>query len=280
MTTGGQPPYGGRMPTTPLRRLLATGAALAVALTLVPGASASPPAIRRDHVALPGPTNAQTSFNWGKPQWQDDFVGPLKGIWQVKGSGLVQNQVGMLTLNTSDRGSVSATLTQHAHRTGRWEIRLRQRRYATEHANYRVITELIPAGNRKQYCGAKNISLESFRLGGNSARFYLRNRPNVQFTARRSVNLGTDRWHTFAVEVKPKRISWIVDSHVVAQERREAALSGALFTVRFKMKAVPGAQMNPSRMQMDWLRYFTLERKNRPALQGPKAKLGVYRKTC
>jgi len=268
------------MPTTPVPRLLAAGAAIAVALTLLPAASATPPAIRRDHVALPGPTNAQTSFNWGKPQWQDDFVGPLKSIWKVKGSGVVQNQVGMLTLNTSNKGSVSATLTRHAHRTGRWEIRLRQRRYATAHANYRVITELIPAGDRKQYCGAKNVSLESFRLGRNSARFYLRNRPDVQFTARRRVDLGTDRWHTFAVEVKPKRISWIVDTHVVAQERREEALSGTLFTVRFKMKAVQGARMNPSRMQMDWLRYFTLERKNRPALQGPRAKKGTYRKAC
>ena len=268
------------MPTTLLRRTFATGAAFAVALTLVPGASAAPTAIRREHVALPGPTNAQTSFNWGKPQWQDDFVGPLKNIWKVKGSGVVQNQVGMLTLNTSDRGSVSATLTQHAHRTGRWEIRLRQRRYSTSHANYRVITELIPAGDRRQYCGAKNVSLESFRLGRNSARFYLRNRPNVQFTARRSVDLGPDRWHTFAVEVKPKRITWIVDSHVVAQERREEALSGALFTVRFQMKAVPGERMNPSRMQMDWLRHFNLERANRPALRGPGAKQGVYRKAC
>lgn len=268
------------MLTTATRRLLATGAAFAVALTLVPTASGSPAAIRRDHVALPGPINAQTTFSWGKPQWQDDFVGPMKSIWKVKGPGLVQNQVGMLTLNTSRRGSVSATLTDHAHRTGRWEIRLRQRRYSTAHENYRVITELIPAGNRKQHCGAKNISLESFRLGRNTARFYLRNRPDVQFTARRSLSLGTDRWHTFAVEVRSKRISWIVDSHVVAQERREAALSGALFTVRFKMKAVPGAEMNPSRMQMDWLRYFTLERNNRPALKGPKAKQGTYRKAC
>lgn len=268
------------MLTTATRRPFAAGAAIAVALTLLPAASAAPTSIRQDHVALPGPTNAQTSFNWGKPQWQDDFVGPLKSIWKVKGTGLVQNQVGMLTLNTADRGSVSATLTQHAHRTGRWEIRLRQRRYSTAHADYRVITELIPAGNRKQYCGARNISLESFELGRNSARFYLRNRPNAQFTARRSVDLGADRWHTFAVEVKPKRISWIVDSHVVAQERREEAMSGALFTVRFTMKAVPGVQMNPSRMQMDWLRYFTLERKNRPALKGPKAKRGLYREAC
>ncbi len=258
----------------------ATGVAVVLALGLLPSSAAAPAGLRRDHVAVPGPTNAQTSYNWGKPQWQDDFVGPLKSIWKVKGRGVVQNQVGMLTLNTTSRRSVSATLTGHAHRVGRWEIRLRQRRYSTAHENFSVVTELIPAGNRRQNCGARNISLETFRLGSNTAKFYVRNRPDVQFTARRRLNLGTDRWHTFAVEVTPKRISWIVDSHVVAQERRDAALSGALFTVRFKMLAVPGARMNPSRMQMDWLRYFTLERKNRPALVGPRATKGTYGKAC
>lgn len=269
------------MPThSTFRRLLALGATAVFALTVIPTASAGPLGARMDHVALPGPINAQTTFGWGKPLWQDDFVGPRKGIWKVKGPGVVQNQVGMLTLNTSNRRSVSATLTQHAYRTGRWEIRLRSRRYATAYENYRVVTELIPAGDRKQHCGAKNVSLETYRLGRDKARFYLRNRPDVQFTARRGLNLGADQWHTFAVEVTKKRISWIVDSHVVASERRAAALSGALFTLRFKMKAVPGERMNPSRMQMDWLRYYTLQRPNSRPVAGPKAKRGTYGKAC
>ncbi len=269
------------MPThTTVRRLLAAASAGVFALTLISSANAESPAVRMDHVAVPGPINAQTTFGWGKPLWQDDFVGPRKGIWKVKGPGVVQNQVGMLTLNTSNRRSVSATLTQHAYRTGRWEIRLRSRRYATAFEDYRVVTELIPAGERKQHCGAKNVSLETYRLGRNKARFYLRNRPDVEFTAKRGLNLGADQWHTFAVEVTKSRISWIVDTHVVASERRAEALSGTLFTVRFKMKAEPGARMNPSRMQMDWLRYYTLQRPNTRPMVGPKATLGSYGKAC
>ena len=263
-----------------LRRLLALSAAVVLALTLAPAATASAMPVRMDHVALPGPINAQTTFGWGKPLWQDDFVGPRKGLWRVKGPGAVKNQVGMLTLNTATRRSVSATLTGHAYRTGRWEIRLRSRRYATAFEDYRVVTELIPAGERKQHCGARNVSLETYRLGRNKARFYLRNRPDIQFTAKRRLGLGADRWHTFAVEVTNKRISWIVDTHVVASERRAAARSEALFTVRFKMKAVPGARMNPSRMQMDWLRYYTLQKPNSRPMVGPRAKRGTYGKAC
>ncbi len=262
------------------RRLLTLLTVFIVGVTLTPSVEAGAIAIRRDHIGLPGPINAQTTYGWGKPLWQDDFVGPRKSIWQVKGPGVVQNQVGMLTLNTTKRRSVSATLTGHAYRTGRWEIRLRSRRYATAYEDYRVVTELIPAGQRKQFCGAKNVSLETYRLGRNTARFYLRNRPDIQFTSKRRLNLAADQWHTFAVEVTKTRISWIVDSHVVASERRPEALSGTLFTVRFKMKAVPGQRMNPSRMQMDWLRYFTLQRRNSKPIVGPQATLGSYGKAC
>ena len=34
-----------------------------------------------------------------------------------------------------------------------------------------------------------------------------------------------------------------------------AALSGAMYAMRFRLDAVKGARMNPGRMQMDWMRY-------------------------
>ena len=40
------------------------------------------------------------------------------------------------------------------------------------------------------------------------------------------MNLGNDRWHTFAVEVTKSHISWFVDAHVINTERRAEALSG------------------------------------------------------
>ncbi len=254
-------------------RLVALGGAAVLALTLAPASNA-------DHANPPGPVNAQTTFGWGKPQWQDDFVGARKRIWRVAGRGNVRNQHGMLTLNTSTSGSTSATLKGAGHSTGRWEIRLRSRQYATSATSYQVRTELIPAGSRDQHCGARNVALESYTLGGSRAHFYARNLPEKQFTDFKRLSLGPDRWHTFAVEVTSKRLSWFVDGHVLATERRSAALSGVPFTVRFTMRAERGARMNQSRMQMDWLRYFNLSKPNKRSIEAPPARPGRYAGAC
>ena len=183
------------MISRPLRhRLTALSGAAALVLTLAPATHA-------DHARPPGLVNAQTTFGWGKPLWQDDFVGPRKRIWRVEGHGNVRNQHGMLTLNTSTSGSTSATLKGAGRSTGRWEIRLRSRQYATSASSYKVRTELIPAGSRDQHCGARNVALESYTLGGSRTHFYARTLPGNQFTDFTGLNLGRDRWHTFAVEV-------------------------------------------------------------------------------
>ena len=94
------------------------------------------------------------------------------------------------------------------------------------------------------------------------------------------MDLGKDRWHTYAVEVTPRRISWFVDAHVVHSERRDAALSGVPLTVRFTMQAVPDATMEPSRMQMDWLRYWSLDTPNTKSTKAPRTKRGTYDDAC
>lgn len=256
------------------RRLGAVALAVALPVSLAPATQA-------DHANPPGPVNAQTTYDWGKPAWQDDFVGPRKKIWAVRaGNGNVRNQHGMLTLNTGRSKTTSATLRMKGHETGRWEIRLRQRAYERGHTPYRVRTELIPAGNRDQNCGARNIALESFKLGGNRAHLYIRNLPNLSFNAHTGLNLGRDVWHTFAVEVRAKRISWFVDGHVLRTERRSAALSGVPLTVRFSMAAQKGQRMNQGRMQMDWLRYFTLRKPNSKSVDAPQTRKAVYRRAC
>lgn len=256
------------------RRLAALGGAAALVATLVPAAVA-------DHARPPGPVNAQTTYGWGKPLWQDDFVGPRKDIWKVhNGHGSVRNQHGMLTLNTGHRGTVSATLEGAGHDVGRWEIRLRSRRYETGHTPYRVRTELIPAAGRDQHCGARNIALESYRLGGRRVHFYIHTLPDRSFTAHTGLNLGNDRWHTFAVEVTEKHISWFVDAHVLRTERRSAALSGVPLTVRFRMVGEPGKKMNRSRMQMDWVRYFTLRKPNTKSIDAPQTERGTFADAC
>jgi Glycosyl hydrolases family 16 len=255
------------------RRLTALGGTAALALALAPAAQA-------DHAHPPGPVNAQTTFDWGKPIWQDDFVGPLKDIWRTKGPGLVRNQHGMLTLNTARTGTVSATLAGAGHEVGRWEIRLRSREYGRDHASYKVRTELVPAANRPQHCGARDVALNSYTLGGNRAHHYVRSLPARQSTAHTGVNLGNDRWHTFAVEVTKGRVSWFVDGHVISTENRAEAISSVPYTVKFTMLGEAGKRMNAARMQMDWLRYFTLRKANSKSVEATLPRSGTYAGAC
>ena len=62
--------------------------------------------------------------------YDETFVGPLNHRrWHVEGPGAVRTQHGMLTLNTANKGTVSAQMTIPGRAYGRWETRLRQRQY-------------------------------------------------------------------------------------------------------------------------------------------------------
>ena len=109
---------------------------------------------------------------------------------------------------------------------------------------------------------------------------HIRNLPDAEFSAGKGLALGPGRFHTYAVEVTRTHISWFVDTHVLMTERRDAALSGARFKVRFRLVGAPGARMNPARMQMDWVRYYTLDRANAKSIAAPRATRGIYAGAC
>lgn len=263
------------MPSQKLTRRLAV-LLVAVALTLPAGPSWS------RETAIPGPVHAGNTFGWYPTAWRDEFVGPLKSVWDKRGSGTVKTKNGMLTLRARGR-SVSATLDMAGHETGRWETRWKSKQYAAGKAPYTVRTELVPAGDRPQYCGARNIALESYTHGHGKAKFYIHNLPNLAFTAAKGptyAGFGGDHWHTFAVEVTPTHISWFVDAKVISTERRPEAYSGVPLTVRYSLVAKPGVAMNRVSMQMDWLRYWTLAKPNDKSIDAPATTLGTYAKAC
>ena len=266
---------------TRLRRPAAglLGTALAATL-IVATAHDAAPSNDTQLVAQRGPTNAGKVFRWGNAQWADDFVGPVKGMWRENRPRQIRNQHGMLTINgTSAGGDVSATATGHPRRYGRWETRVRAEQYGTGHTPYRVVAELIPTSGG-YHCGARSIVLGSYKLGSHRAHTAVRTLPNNQFTAGKRLDLRPGPFHTYAVEVTKNHISWFVDTHVLRTERRPEALSGATYTVRFRLAAPKGARMNPGRMQMDWVRYYTLERKNARSISAPQMTRGTYAGAC
>jgi hypothetical protein len=240
---------------------------------------ATPKPVPASTPATTAPTNAAKIFKWGNAQINDEFHGAMASTWAVNpaGAGLVRNQNGMLTLNTTaTSGTVTADWKAGARQYGRWEARVRTRQYSTSGTPYRAVWELVPTTGDQ--C-ARSIILSDSTIGQNPATMHLRN-TNVDFTATKVLDLRQDVFHTYAVEVTPDHISWFIDTRVVMTEPRSAARTGAQYTVRFRMVAPPGAHMNTGRMQMDWVRYYTLERKNAKSIAAPPATLRSYDGNC
>lgn len=271
---------------------LLLGAALAVPLATpaaLPGAPVAGPAAHADHAHEhergPGPVHAGNTFGWwwgGGLRWREEFeVGELDpDRWRVAGDGVVRHQHGMLTLDTTTSGSVSAQLRGAARRHGRWEIRMRSKRFSRGDRNFSVVSELVPARGLAQHCGARDLAMESYRIGRRAATLRVRNLPDTELRARvPDLTLG-DAWHTWAVEVTPERVSWFVDAHVVRTEERPEALSGVRLVPRFTLQAVAGETMNPSRMQLDWVRHWSLAAPNTLPVEAPAMRLATHDGAC
>jgi hypothetical protein len=73
-----------------------------------------------------------------------------------------------------------------------------------------------------------------------------------------------------------------VDKKVLMTERRPEALSHVRYKVRFRMEGNPQVNhvMNESWMQMDWVRYYNLDRPNAKPITAPEAQKTVYNGGC
>jgi hypothetical protein len=254
--------------------------ALAAATALVLPLDASQ--AQTDESTMPGKTFAAYEYWWYPIDFVDHFIDPLSSQWEVEGNGVARTQHGMLTLMSTRQGSLGVTLRGHSRDRGRWEIRLRGKRLESAHTNYTVAAELIPAGDRDQHCGARNIGFASFRPAvDSSARFHIRTLPDHQFTSvRRRMNLTNNYWHTYGVEVTPTRIAWFVDGVARAVEKRPEALSGVPLALRLQLQDVQGETMNQSWLQVDTVRYFTLKTPNKKPVRGGEPVLGTYADAC
>lgn len=268
----------------PLRRTLAS--ALAAALVAVVAPTATPAASQASissSRAVPGPIHAGNTFGWYQHGvFRQEFIGPKPRFWKKKGRGIVRTQNGMLTLMSTRRGSVSATLDLKGHPYGRWEIRMRARTMSKVKggAPFKVVTELVPGGPRDQHCGGRDIGIENFTLGRNTVKSYVHTLPDSSYRGFLGRNLRNDRWHTYAVEVAPDHISWFVDARVIHTERREGALDPVPRQLRFELRALDGRTMDPARMQMDWMRYWTMRAPNEKSIKAPQFELSTYGDAC
>jgi hypothetical protein len=271
----------------PIRRTAMTTAtavafSTAALLGLQPGAHAATAAPATSEPTS-GPKNAANVFLWGPALWRQEFEsfsGPLSDKWHSSRPNALVQENGMLAIQPPQNGgTVTATWFGSPRRYGRWETRMRVKQFSTGHTPYRASFELVPVGG-DGHCGARTITVASYVVGTQLAHFHIHTLPNNDFAATEVMSPSADTFHTYAIEITRKHISWFADTHVLMTERRSAALSGVEYRPRFIIQAVPGATMNDSWMQLDWVRGYDLHRPDAKSIAAPRAKRGTYAQAC
>lgn len=271
-------------------KLVRRAAACAAALLLTT-ALAAIPAEAHHAGPQPGPINASNTYGWYPKKWDYHWETEYSEFqaWQRASSGTAWSYMrwGMIVLDSAhdryafpSQGSVKATLARRGERYGRWEFRIRAPVWYDAGRDYQVFAELVPANPRKRDCGARNIALASFVAGGSQVKVFARNRGNQWTFTKPGMNLDRASWHTYAVEVTPRRISWFIDAHVVATLRNRRAVSDVRLTPRLRLRGVPGVAMDRVRIGVDWLRYFTLASPNDLPVRAPAPRVTTYRRGC
>lgn len=227
----------------------------------------------------PGPVNAANTFKWGRiaEDWGWE-KGESTDPWQIyaDGSGRASIDTALLVLDSGvakprlrDTGSVRATLTGAGHTYGRWEAKVRGPVFQTGSADYRMGFSLVPARAGDQHCGGLSVDVGSWTGYSSTTTIGVRH-GNTAWTTTRSQARNEENWHTLAVEVTPTRIAWFIDAKVVAVLKNSAAIPRVPLVPQLRLDgAGAGVEMNHSRLNTDWLRYFTLKAPNKKTVAGP-----------
>ena len=275
------------MPAT-LRRHLASALGLMLVAATLSVAALTAPKTTDDSVELAGcigycahPRNAGKVFRWGREKWRYEFetgAFPRK-VWKSNRPKMIGQQHGMLTINAKPgMGKVRTWGATRASKYGRWEARVRAVELSSAGKHFRFIWRLVPVNGTR--CNSKVITMASYRPGDKRVKGAVRTRPDHSFAYSLGRDLRSRAWHAYAVEVTPSHISWFVDTKVVHTERRPAALQGYKLRPEFVIKGLKGKTMRRSMMQMDWVRHYTLDRKNAKSIKAPRMARTSYSKGC
>jgi len=242
------------------------------ATCLVAGLLAAP----ASHAEDPGPIHAGNTFGWYPTAQRYEFERwgapkPLTGEWETH--GISTEQGGQLTMTARNGHATTVTLRGAGHRKGRWELRWHGYDLRGGANHYRLTSSLVPATAAERRCGPA-VTFEDVTLPRSRAGFSMRPGDGTVYstsTASRGESFGgREHWHTFAVEVTGKRISWFVDAHVIATQARPATMAHVPFTVQLRLESThPAGKGDTARMQLDWLRYWSLRKPDSKSVAAP-----------
>ena len=227
------------------------------------------------------PTNAAKVFKWGSPAWGDEWETAKvnRKHWRSNRPKRIGSKGGMLTIRAAGKLQSITTWGTQAARYGRWEARVRiHERPNSDGAQYQATWMLQPlAGNS---CHANEVTLATYTAGDERVGGWVRTLDDHEFGFSRATNLNNLAWHTYAVEITPKRISWFSDTLVLRTEKRAEALAGARYRPQFVMTGVPGQRMRETWLQMDWVRYYSLKRPNARSVKANAMAMTTYAGGC
>lgn len=234
-----------------------------IALTAVLGVGVSLALVPAQARTLAKP-HAGSVYDWYPVASRYEFKGGVPRQFKKSGRGGYDTHNGMLELHADRDARLRSTWNLSA-RTGRWETRFR---IAHEHgssrrgADYTLKIALVPPKGTS-HCGGQGITLLSYTpRKPHTAKFEIYTLPAHKFTKNVGSprTIGNDEWHTVAVEIKPTRISFYLDAHVVAKEARPASRLDVPLRLRYSLVPVAHSVMRDTRLQLDWARYWTLRK--------------------
>ncbi|MFZ2502421.1 MAG: family 16 glycosylhydrolase [Nocardioides sp.] len=228
------------------------------------------------------PRNAGKVFRWGRELWRDEFeTGAFPSTWKSNKPGLIGMQHGMFTIKAPS-GTQKVVSWREGHKAayGRWEARVR----AVELSGgtpFKFVWQLTPA--TRNDCNDNKVVMAAYKPGQKRVKARVQARVGDQFnkfTTRLPLDLRSRAWHAYAVEITPTHISWFVDTRVVRTERRSAAQSGQNFIPQFVIESKNASGNRSSWLQMDWVRYYTLDRPNAKSIKAPPMTRGTFERSC
>lgn len=273
-----------------LIRLIAlfTVAAAGLSLAFLPGAQAKPGSCGRASGCTAFELqHAGSTYGWYPTASRYEFIGGVPSAFKKAGKGGYTTHSGMLVLKATRDAALSTTWKLSA-RTGRWETRFRiaQMRGAAASASaYTLRIGLVPPRG-SGHCGGQGITVLDYHPSkSRTAGFEVNTLPNYQFvkTVKSGRTLGKNQWHTVAVEVTKKRISFYLDARVVAKENRPTALLNVPLRMKFALLPVAGQQMRNTALSLDWARYWTMKKAGKHQDQvrnAPTMRQTVNAKAC
>ena len=267
-------------------RLLLLGLLLATLLPLSPARAGTPGSCGRPSGCTAFELiHAGATYGWYPVARRYEFKGGVPAEWAHLGKGTLRTTHGMLSLQ-GRRGDISTVWTGNPRKQGRWEVRMRTttlKARRTDLTDYTVRVALVPVRAQDAHCGAQQATLLDYSpTAPRAAGFSLNALPDLALetavTTTRTV--GADQWHEFAVEVAPDHVSWFVDAQVVATQPTTAAYFSVPLRMQVSLVSTPGATMQPTRVQLDWARYWTLRKHSRLPVTAPPPTSGTYAGAC